>query len=255
MKKYVWLLIAAAFAVAVLAMVGCRPAETPAASPSPSPTVTPTPDTNCPKVVSTVVEKAYGTDGTNFKITVTFDEPIVSGCIEDPSKWSITVKNSGRKDKEITKNDGVVVNGVSLSPDLKKAIVKAAVTEKITYAVLYAVYDTVTGDVYEYYGTVKKDFSGLICSEDDAKRYADPGLKAGDLGIDTEEEDLVGYAITNVSAPTVADTVVWKLEGCVVCDELGYCCCDYSDSDCCLEPTCPTCVEECPLGSAGQCPQ
>ena len=211
MKKYVWLLIAAAFAVAVLAMVGCKPAETPAESPSPT-APTPTADTACPKVVSTVVQDLYdyfaGDWGTatpgGFKIIITFDEPIAGsypeGCIENPAAWTVKVKNASRVTTELTAN----VTEASLSTDKKKITIEANVSE------------------------VKKGqtFYGLLCNDARVPEY----------------KNLLG------KTPVVADTVTWKLNSfCAIYDALGNVCCGGEGEACCsvvCEVTIPT---GCPL--------
>ena len=211
MKKYVWLLIAAAFAVAVLAMVGCKPAETP--SPSPTPTVTPptpTPDTKCPQVVSTVVQRLYTSDDPDddgsFAIILTFDEPIVGdwACILNEDNWTITVVNPTRQDDNF--EDGVEADDIEVTKISDKKI-------KITA--------TITEDA----------FAGLICSEEDAEAYVEA------LGLEDYE------------APSVADTVKWKLAyKCKIYDQLGNTCCSLEDSGCCAavcEPVTPP--SGCPL--------
>jgi len=122
----------------------------------------------------------------------------------------------------------------------------------LTYTVVYSVYDSVYGTFTDRGLQITKPFDGLICSEGDAKTYVEP---------DTKKEDAAAAAAGIVysplnyvksrslpSAPTAADVVIWKLKNCVVCDDLNNCCCDYSGSDCCLEPVCEECVEACPLG-------
>jgi len=145
MKKYVWLLIAAAFAVAVLAMVGCKPAETP--SPSPSPTVTPTPVVGCPAVQRVVAYNVYDADGNyvNTKILVYLTTPIafsLDDCLLDPNFWTIEVENRDRlENAEVTVDD--------VEPRLNGSLIEitAIVTEG--------------------------EFEGLICSEDEAEAYAE----------------------------------------------------------------------------------
>ena len=164
MKKYVWLLIAAAFAVAVLAMVGCRPAETPAASPSPSPTVAPTPDTRCPQPVSTVVRSLYdpisgaGTAG-EFEIVITFDEPIAGDmeCLENPSYWTVTVSNDTREGDVTATVEEVTVEGNKI---------------------------TIKGNAIED----ENGFQGLICSKEDAEWYEEvTEVNANTLAADVVE--------------------------------------------------------------------
>ncbi len=214
MRKYVWFLIAAAFALAVFAMVGCRPAGTPAVSPSP--TVTPTQDTRCPQPVSTVVRNLYnpvtGKNKGEFEIVITFDEPIAGDddCIEDPKYWTVTVENATRKG-DVTVTD----IGVTLSADGKKITITAKAEEKITGQIA---------------------FPGLICTEEDAANYQD----LVDLAL--EEDDGDDYA-------KVADLVKWKLSAwCSVYDELGNTCCGFEGEACCspvCEPVTPP--SGCPL--------
>jgi len=216
MKKYVWLLIAAAFAVAVLAMVGCKPATTP--TPSPTPTVTPptpTPDTKCPQVVSKVVQRLYTSDDPDddgsFAIILTFDEPIAGdwACILNKNNWTITIENATRQSSDFkngTKSaDLIVVNKLSD----KKIEIKAKVSETVG----------------------SNTFNGLICSEEDANEYKK------DLGLQDYQK------------PSVADTVKWKLAyKCKIYDQLGNPCCGLEDSGCCAavcEPVTPP--SGCPL--------
>ncbi len=230
-KKSLWFVLVALSILSIFTVVGCKPTTPGTPSPSPSPTVAPTPvpDTSCPKVVSTVVSKAY--DNTYgdaaFEIVITFDEAVdLSACAENVSNWTVTVKNSRRQDSDI----GATV--YSIKADGKKVILKANVTETVSGTV----YVIGVGEV-SYRGT----FSGLICSEEDAKKYGklDTVSPYGDLGA--------------VDAPTVADSVEWELDGCFIFDELSNGCCKYSGEDCCLEPVCEECVEECPIGG-GICP-
>jgi len=276
MKKTTWLLLAISL-VAMLLVAGCTPttpAPTASPSPSPSPTVAPTPkpDKECPKVVSTTV-----TEGTwtflpytfenAIKLTVTFDEPVTSTCIENTNKWDITIKNDGRKDKLI---DGLVPAVVDLSDDGKKVDVYFWYCEPLSYVVKDVVYqiDGVNG-VAEGVFTIYDEFCGLICSEDEADEYAKPSdetiiEQAGYIatGYDDIYYDPTTYEyyeikilnydlVSGPSAPKYADTVEWKLKNCVVSDELGNQCCDYSGSACCLEPTCEECG--CPIGSEVPC--
>jgi len=231
MKKYVWLLIAAAFAVAVLAMVGCRPAETPAASPSPSPTVAPTPDTRCPQPVSTVVRSLYNpiTGGYlgKIQIVITFDEPIAGDvdCIEDPDYWTFKVVNPTRYDSntaDLIGPDGDVSISspkITLSDDGKKITIEATVEET---------------DVPEFN-------YGLICDEASAKAYREALDPDGDGKVDN----------TSVSKyAKFADKIVWTLSAwCDVYDDLGNRCCkDLTDEACC-SPVCEpvTTPSGCPL--------
>lgn len=227
MKKYVWLLIAAAFAVAVLAMVGCRPAETPAASPSPSPTVAPTPDTRCPQPVSTVVRNLYnpytGDGEDKIEIVITFDEPIAGDedCITNPDYWEFTVVNATRYDGDTTDDEApaddveITPDEISLSSDGKKITIKATVAE---------------GDVGSF-------GYGLICDEDSADAY---------------REALEAQGVSNVKKyATTADLVKWKLSRwCAVYDELGNRCCEDLEGEACCTTVCepgPTPPSGCPL--------
>jgi len=236
-KKNLWFVFVALAMVAIFTVAGCKP--TTPTTPTPTPTATPAPtvapDTACPKVVSTVVSKIYdyGVDGKPilgaFKIVITFDEPIESDCVENPDNWTITVSNSGRQTKELD------ATPYEVTIDGKKLIVKATVEEEVTYS---AVYIGATS------GSATKDnvpFYGLICNTADADDYADGGL--------TNPPGTVVIS-SSPAAPTVADVVKWELNGCFIYDELGNGCCTFSGSDCCLEPVCETCVEECPLGSS-----
>ncbi|WP_427365274.1 hypothetical protein [Candidatus Caldatribacterium saccharofermentans] len=203
MKKYVWLLIAAAFAVAVLAMVGCKPAETPTASPSPT-APTPTADTAYPEVVSTVVQRLYTSDDPDddgsFAIILTFDEPIAGdwACITNPANWTITVVNPTRQGSGF--EDGVKASNVNVTQISNQKIkITATITEGA--------------------------FAGLICSKEDANEYKK------DLGLQDYQK------------PSVADTVKWKLAyKCKIYDQLGNTRCGLEDSGCCAavcEPVTP----------------
>ena len=217
MKKYVWLLAIAAFAVAVFAMVGCRPAETP--TPSPSPTApTPTPDTKCPAIKSVVVRNVYEDayernvekeDG-SFTITLTFDEDVAGdwSCILDKDSWTVKVVNATRKASNFEEGVSAQVTNVE-----KKGKNKIAITATIT--------ETVNGTT----------FYGLLCSEDDATQYV-KSLKLQDY-----------------EKPTVADTVTFKLKStCKVYDQLGNTCCGLEGEACCA-PVCEpvTIPSGCPL--------
>ena len=230
MKKYVWLLAIAAFAVAVLAMVGCRPAETPTASPSPSPTPqpTPTPDTRCPQPVSTVVRNLYnpytGDGEDEIEIVITFDEPIAGDedCITNPDYWEFTVVNATRYDEDTTDDKApaddveITVDEIKLSSDGKKITITATVTE---------------GDLEGSFGY------GLICDKDSADAYR---AVLEDLGVDKVKK----YA-------TTADLVKWKLSRwCAVYDELGNRCCEDIEGKACCTTVCepgPTPPSGCPL--------
>jgi hypothetical protein len=236
MKKYVWLLAIAAFAVAVLAMVGCRPAETPTPTPSPSPTPqpTPTPDTRCPQPVSTVVRSLYnpitGDHKNKIQIVITFDEPIAGDvdCIEDPNYWTFKVVNPTRYDSNPNDNIGpsgdVKFGGVkiTLSDDGKKITIEATVTE-----------GDVGGFVY-----------GLICDEDSAEAYR----KAVDALGGEEGKDPNGSSVSKYAK--FADKVVWTLSAwCDVYDDLGNRCCEDLTGEACCSPVCEpvTTPSGCPL--------
>jgi|GEM_PF-1256817 len=273
MKKTTWLLLAISV-VAILLVAGCQP-TTPATTPTPTPTATattPPTDKECPKPVSTVIGSAYSNDGYRTKLTITFDEPITSGCIEDPKNWDIVVKNSDRKDTSLTEDEGkVTVLVATLSTDGKKAYVYATVEETLSYVVKDVVYSYKVGTTVYNNGfaegpfAVTDTFKGLICSEDDADDYATPdtdkssklfaGVKsAASLPSGGELVGILDYdLVSGPDTPEYADVVEWKLKDCVIADELGNACCDYSGSACCLEPTCATCEEGCPLGSEGSC--
>jgi len=291
MKKTTWLLLAISV-VAMLLVAGCTPTTpAPTASPSPTPTATPTTppaDKECPKPVSTQIGTVYdpvqwGTvENIVFaldyitKLTITFNEPITSGCIEDPSKWDIVVKNNDRRDTELTETESVLVEGFSipkvavfdaeLSTDGKKVEVYATVLESLSYVVKDVVYKDTNGNIGTAAGpfTVTDIFDGLICSQDDADDYATPDdvnirsvLSLAGVPVATysvANNPIISYTlVSGPKTPKVADVVEWKLKDCVVADELGNACCDYSDSTCCLEPTCAECEEGCPLGSEGSC--
>jgi len=272
MKKTTWLLLALSL-VAMLLVAGCQPTtpeESPSTSPSTSPTTAPT-DKECPKPVSTVIGSTYGYEENGYvtKLTITFDEPITSGCIEDPKKWEVTVKNDDRETTELKVGSGVKILGVDLSTDNKKAYVYATVTEELSYKVEDVVYSyTVSGKVYkdviEEKFPITEKFEGLICSKDDAKNYATPdddlivdeiwSEVSGIPGVTKDDIKIVDYDLVfGPDTPGSADVVEWKLKDCVIADELGNACCDYSGKACCLEPTCATCEEGCILGSEGSC--
>ena len=265
MRKSTWLLLVLALA-AILLVAGCSPTTPPNGEepgngePTPPPT-----DKECPKVVvkSTTVADGYwallGPVGGYFtKLTVTFNEPITSNCIEDPNRWDITVKNSGRRDTEITESENLVnILGVELSADGKKADVYFRVWEPLSYVVKDVVYQ-IDGesDIAEGVFPVEDEFVGLICSEDEAKDYATPSneaiILAAALPVDSE---ILSYTlVSGPGAPKYADAVEWKLKDCVVADELGNACCDYSGSVCCIETTCAECEEGCTWGSESSCP-
>ena len=276
MRKSTWLLLVLALA-AILLVAGCEP-TTPAPTPPENgeePTPPPT-DKECPKVVKTEVAKAYVTgEGYGFKLTITFNEAITSSCVEDLTKWTITVKNSDREDDELTiVDENITIKDISVSDDGKKVYVNAGVSETLTYSFKAVVAEEVCA--VTYYGEVSKDFEGLICSEDDAERYAELtkedvadalSVPSGDITVCGTHEggcsgcflgvpsgDILDFEIIEgPDTPEYADVVEWKLKDCVVADELGNACCDYSGSACCLEPTCAECEEGCPLGSEGSC--
>jgi len=257
-KKNLWFVFVALAMVAIFTVAGCKPTTppTPTATPTATPAPTVAPDKACPKVVSTVASKAYTNNDGNkaFQVVITFDEPITSTCIENPANWEVYVKNSGRIGSDFKSTNGkkVSVSSISISNDYKKVTLKAAVQESFTYTVIYSVYNNSNGLFADYSLQVPKTFDGLICSEGDAKTYVEIDTKAEDAAV--AKQGIVPHSLNYVksrslpSAPTAADVVIWKLKNCVVCDDLNNCCCDYSGSDCCLEPVCEECVEECPLG-------
>lgn len=226
MKKYVWFLIAAAFAVAIFAMVGCKPAETPATSPSPA--VTPATDTKCPQIKSIVVKNVYGDayrvlwganagDATygNFTITIDFDEDIAGNwsCLKNKDNWTVTVVNSTRQDADGELN--ATVTGVT-KVDSNTIKITAQVWERLRET-------TVNNVAYDYYG--------LVCDEEDATFYGEKGLGDKD------------------AAPTVADTVKIKLDNdCIVYDALGNACCGSEEIEACCSIACEVTIPTgCPL--------
>ncbi len=212
MKKYVWFLVVAAFAVAVLAMVGCRPAEPPAPSPTPTPPApTPTPDTACPKVVSTVVQNLYGATGENLaQLIITFDEDIdltSYPCLSQAESWTITVE---RFFAGIGACEGVcptpeVVGIKEIWIDGNRIVIKFAT------------------DV------------PLICSEEDAWNL---GCYVGGDACDP-----------GCLCVIAADQVSWETS-CYIADELGNICCGAEGEACCtsLCPECPP-APPCPWGT------
>lgn len=203
MRKYVWFLVAAAFAVAIFAMVGCKPAGTPETSPSVTTSPAPTPDTKCPQITSIVVKNVYGdmyrksgdTDGGTtklggyFTITLTFDEDIAGkwSCITDENSWTVTVSNGSRKD---TEGEAEVVNVEKV--DANEIKITAWIGEDSG-----GLDDDVTGSTY---------YLGLVCDDEDAGFYG----------------EVFGEDYT----PTVADTVKVELDNdCIVYDALGNACC------------------------------
>nr|MDW8082161.1 hypothetical protein [Candidatus Calescibacterium sp.] len=205
--------------VAIFAMVGCRPAETPGTGATP--TITPTPaDKACPKLQSIVAKNVYGDvyrinygeDGIGrfFTLTLTFDENIEGkwSCLLDEDNWTITVSNPTRQE---TRFEKVPVIRVKKITD-KKIEILAAVFEGAE--------EEEEEDGQGYYG--------LICDEEDAKAYAD------EFGLDDE--------------PSVADTIKIELDkDCIIYDQLGNACCGLEAEACCsvtCEVTVPT---GCPL--------
>jgi len=228
MKKTTWLLLAISV-VAMLLVAGCTPTTpTPTVSPSPTATATTPPtDKECPKVVSTVVTKLYANDPTkdpNFQIKITFNENISSGCLENLSKWTVTVTNPGRQDadgKIAATIDDIIVGE-------KTVTIKARVEESVKYAVSYIIPGT-TGDslgIGMNYFIVP--FYGLICDETDAKAYAGNYKKSDYL------KDKI-ILESDVTAPTTYDLVSWTLSDCAVADDLGNSCCNFSGSGCCMQ--------------------
>lgn len=168
------------------------------------------------------------------------------------------------------------------------------VWEELSYVVKDVVYQIdgesgIAGGVFP----VDEWFYGLICSEDEAKDYATPsnagvlwaarnaitGMTDAQIVAAVNEElgptvpytdiddiplntmmsalkiKLLSYTlVSGPGAPKYADAVEWKLKDCVVADELGNACCDYSGSVCCIETTCAECEEGCTWGSESSCP-
>ena len=200
MKKYVWFLIVAAFAVAVLAMVGCKPAETP--SPSPSPTVTPTPVVGCPAVQRMVAYNAYAPNGNyvGTKILLYLTNPIAfsaNDCLEILPYWDIDVENDGRVRGTLY----VILEDVDL--ELNGSVVEV--------------------DTYIYQVDQDGDrFDGLICSTEDAEDYAEA------MGLADED------------TPTSPDLVRVTLDSsCILYNELGEECCDGLEGEACCTVICP----------------
>lgn len=243
MRKSTWLLLVLALA-AILLVAGCEPttpAPTPPENGEEPPPTTPPADKECPKVVKTVVNNLYESDPGWFKITITFDEDIYSACAENPDNWTIKVKNSGRQNKEIGAfvGESIIVGN--------KIIMYAYVGEPVDYKVKY---ENVEGDK-AIFAPQDVPFLGLICSEDDADRYA-TNYEGATYGGE-EWDELWDVISSNVAAPTAADLVTWGLkEGCAIFDVLGNTCCEYSGSACCIEPYCEECDEGC-LFTGGVC--
>ncbi|MGQ9623527.1 MAG: hypothetical protein ACUVTO_08895 [Candidatus Caldatribacteriaceae bacterium] len=213
MKKYAWLLVIAAFAIAILAIAGCKPAEAPGESPTPTPAPTPTPDTACPKVVSTVVQNLYGATGDNLaQIIITFDENIdltSYACLSQADSWTIEVERFYREGCESgcpKKVKVTAIEGIGIEDN--RIIIK---------------FETDTP---------------LICSEEDAVNF---GCYVRG-----------GACEPRCLCITAADLVKWKT-GCYIADELGNICCGAEGKACCtsLCPTCPT-PAPCPWGSVCQ---
>jgi len=243
MKKNLWVLLALSALIAMFVIAGCAPKPTP--TPTPTPTATPTTpptDTAAPKVLSTTVYK-YGASLCStcggalyedcngyggFKIVIDFDENIdalMSSCLYSPSSWEVWVKNSGRYGLPS-------VNVQTIEIDGKRIVITAQAFETDTLSDVY----TLIGDPYTMNPYL---FCGLICNTTDAGNYAE------EVNNDLNPNLYIGLW----DAPKVADSVNWKLiGGCFIADELGNLDCNYSGSDCCLEATCETCVDECPFG-------
>lgn len=221
MRKYVWFLVAAAFAVAIFAMVGCKPATTPAVSPSPATSPVPTADTACPKVTTSVVQKLYDADDQNsngeFAIILTFDEEIQGNwaCLLDPNNWTIVVTNDSRQSSTF-KSTNLPYGGHKIP------------SSDITVTMLSSKKIMITAKVVETVGD--KTFNGLICDEEDASLYVSK------LGL------------SSYQAPAFADTVKWKLDpDCAIFDKLGNACCGLEGEACC-SVTCEVVVPSgCPL--------
>jgi len=103
MKKSTWLLLVLALA-AIFLVAGCAPGTPPAPEPEPEPpTPTPPTDEACPIAIKTEVSKLYDATGrANFQIVITFDENVVSTCIQNPANWAIEVANAGRITSPLT---------------------------------------------------------------------------------------------------------------------------------------------------------
>jgi len=144
-----------------------------------------------------------------------------------------------------------------------------------------------TGSVFEFSGCsgcttgqqLQDDYYylGLICNTTDATKYInyvngvlwiEPDIEDNDIKIERSlEEELKSYIAggcigghdfqmlsigSGFAAPKVADVVKWELSSsCVIADELGNYCCGFSGEDCCIEPVCTECADECPLETAG----
>jgi hypothetical protein len=242
MKKNLWVLLALSALIAMFVIAGCAPKPSP--SPTPTPTATPTTpvDTAAPKVVSTTVykygaslcetcggalyEECEGYGG--FKIVIDFNENIdtlMSSCLYNPSSWDVWVKNSGRYGTPLVNIQNIEING-------KRIVITAQAWETDTLRDVY----TLVGESYQMTPYL---YCGLICNTIDAKAYAN----------EVNNNENPNLYIGLWKAPTAADSVNWKLvKGCFIADEFGNLDCNYSDSDCCLEATCETCVDECPFG-------
>ncbi|NSW76541.1 MAG: hypothetical protein HPY68_07170 [Candidatus Atribacteria bacterium] len=96
---------------------------------STEPTPTPSPvavDGTCPDMVNTVVREIYDAERSGaFKVVVTFDEAIESGCIEDPAKWVVEIRPSAGGEDLTTEDGDIEVYGVTV--DGKKVTVLAQV--------------------------------------------------------------------------------------------------------------------------------
>jgi hypothetical protein len=113
--RYLWSVFAVLFAMMVFTVMGCQETTVPAVSPSPATpaptTPPPAPDTECPRVVSTAVSNMYRLELVYQaiydtwsvevryvgRVTVTFDEPVVSSCVGNPGKWEITITRGTSK--------------------------------------------------------------------------------------------------------------------------------------------------------------
>jgi len=225
-----------------------------------------------------------------FTILITFDEnidPTASSCIYDTANWTVEVSNPGRKNEVearvlATKTDGkkIWVLGHAFEEGNITPVNYKFSFESVAGA-LYVV-DSYTGwdlnidgcplDFDNWY-----EYLGLICSTTDATKYInyvngvlwiEPDIEDNDIKIERSLEEALESYITGrcirgddfemlsigsgFAAPKVADVVKWELSSsCVIADELGNYCCGFSGEDCCIEPVCTECADECPLETAG----
>jgi len=218
-------------------------------------------------------------------------DPTASPCIYDTANWTVEVSNPGRKkavDARVlaTKTDGkkiwVLGHALETGPVTP---VEFKFSWKTTTNALY-VEDGYTGSDFQTPNIVCVDtadlhedyyYLGLICNTTDATKYInyvngvlwiEPDIEDNDIKIERSlEEELKSYIAggcigghdfqmlsigSGFAAPKVADVVKWELSSsCVIADELGNYCCGFSGEDCCIEPVCTECADECPLETAG----